>query len=138
MKPPSARPTTKTKVVKPIAMNRKAFHEYFIEDRTEAGLALTGTEVKSLREGRAQLHVALPLETEADIHWHVLNRQSIRSTFTRPGSEQAELKFGGFRHLAAVPGRIEDDLHPGVGDAGHRPHLLLHVGRQLLGGWAVG
>jgi len=55
MKPPSARPTTKTKVVKPIAMNRKAFHEYFIEDRTEAGLALTGTEVKSLREGRAQL-----------------------------------------------------------------------------------
>lgn len=34
------------------------------------------------REGRAQLHVALPLETEADIHWHVLNRQSIRSTFT--------------------------------------------------------
>jgi hypothetical protein len=34
------------------------------------------------REGRAQLHVALPLETEADIHWHVLNRHSIRSTFT--------------------------------------------------------
>lgn len=39
----------------PIASNRKAFHEYFIEDRTEAGLVLTGTEVKSLREGRAQL-----------------------------------------------------------------------------------
>jgi hypothetical protein len=34
------------------------------------------------REGRAQLHVALPLETEADVHWHVLNRHSIRSTFT--------------------------------------------------------
>ena len=34
------------------------------------------------REGRAQLHVALPLETEADLHWHVLNRQTIRSTFT--------------------------------------------------------
>ncbi|MEO8432491.1 MAG: SsrA-binding protein SmpB [Acidobacteriota bacterium] len=39
----------------PIASNRKAFHDYFIEDRTEAGLVLTGTEVKSLREGRAQL-----------------------------------------------------------------------------------
>ena len=39
----------------PIASNRKAFHEYFIEDRAEAGLVLTGTEVKSLREGRAQL-----------------------------------------------------------------------------------
>jgi hypothetical protein len=34
------------------------------------------------REGRAQLHVALPLETEADVHWHVLNRHSIRSSFS--------------------------------------------------------
>jgi SsrA-binding protein len=41
--------------VKPVATNRKAFHDYFIEDKTEAGLVLTGTEVKSLREGRAQL-----------------------------------------------------------------------------------
>jgi SsrA-binding protein len=41
--------------VKPVATNRKAFHDYFIEDRTEAGLVLTGTEVKSLRDGRAQL-----------------------------------------------------------------------------------
>jgi SsrA-binding protein len=41
--------------VKPIATNRKAFHDYFIEDRAEAGLVLTGTEVKSLRDGRAQL-----------------------------------------------------------------------------------
>ncbi len=39
----------------PIASNRKAFHDYFIEDRAEAGLVLTGTEVKSLRDGRAQL-----------------------------------------------------------------------------------
>jgi SsrA-binding protein len=43
------------KAVKTVATNRKAFHDYFIDDRTEAGLALTGTEVKSLREGRAQL-----------------------------------------------------------------------------------
>jgi len=41
--------------VKPVATNRKAFHDYFVEDRIEAGLALTGTEVKSLRAGRAQL-----------------------------------------------------------------------------------
>ena len=41
-------------MVKP-SPNTKAFHEYFIDDRTEAGLVLTGTEVKSLREGRAQL-----------------------------------------------------------------------------------
>lgn len=42
-------------VIKTVATNRKAFHDYFIEDRAEAGLVLTGTEVKSLREGRAQL-----------------------------------------------------------------------------------
>jgi SsrA-binding protein len=38
-----------------IADNRKARHEYQLLDRVEAGLVLTGTEVKSLREGRAVL-----------------------------------------------------------------------------------
>lgn len=40
---------------KMIAQNRKARHDYFIEDTFEAGLVLTGTEVKSLRAGRASL-----------------------------------------------------------------------------------
>ena len=38
-----------------IAQNRKAWHDYFIEQKYEAGLALQGWEVKSLRAGRAQL-----------------------------------------------------------------------------------
>lgn len=38
-----------------IAQNKKAFHDYFIEERLEAGLALQGWEVKSLRDGRVQL-----------------------------------------------------------------------------------
>jgi len=38
-----------------IAANRRARHDYFIEDRLEAGLALEGWEVKSLRDGKAQL-----------------------------------------------------------------------------------
>jgi SsrA-binding protein len=41
--------------VKVIAENRKARHDYFIEETLEAGIALTGTEVKSLRAGRANL-----------------------------------------------------------------------------------
>ncbi|MHB1390817.1 MAG: SsrA-binding protein SmpB [Thermoleophilia bacterium] len=40
---------------KPIASNRKAYHEYFIEETFEAGIELKGTEVKSLRAGRANL-----------------------------------------------------------------------------------
>jgi len=38
-----------------IAQNRKAFHDYFIEERYEAGIALQGWEVKAIRAGRAQL-----------------------------------------------------------------------------------
>lgn len=38
-----------------ICLNRKARHEYSIEEKFEAGMALTGWEVKSLRDGRAQL-----------------------------------------------------------------------------------
>lgn len=40
---------------KMIAQNKKARHDYHIEDTYEAGLVLTGTEVKSLRQGRASL-----------------------------------------------------------------------------------
>ncbi len=38
-----------------VAKNRKAFHDYFIEETFEAGLSLVGTEVKSLRQGKANL-----------------------------------------------------------------------------------
>jgi len=38
-----------------IASNRKAFHDYFVLQKLEAGIALTGTEVKSLREARVNL-----------------------------------------------------------------------------------
>ncbi len=41
-----------------VARNRRAFHDYHIEERIEAGLVLTGTEVKSLREGRANINEA--------------------------------------------------------------------------------
>ena len=41
--------------IKIIAENRKARHDYFIEDEFEAGMVLKGTEVKSLRQGRANL-----------------------------------------------------------------------------------
>ncbi|MBQ7377083.1 MAG: SsrA-binding protein SmpB [Clostridia bacterium] len=38
-----------------IAQNKKAFHDYFVDERFEAGIALFGTEVKSLRQGKANL-----------------------------------------------------------------------------------
>ena len=44
--------------IKTICRNKRAFHEYHISDRLECGLVLTGTEVKSLREGSASLEEA--------------------------------------------------------------------------------
>lgn len=44
-----------------IADNKKAFHDYFIEERFEAGLVLEGWEVKSIRAGRAQIKEAYVL-----------------------------------------------------------------------------
>ena len=41
--------------VKSVAQNRKAFHDYFVEERYECGIALFGTEVKSMRQGRVNL-----------------------------------------------------------------------------------
>ena len=41
--------------IKTVATNRKAYHNYHIEDSIEAGIALTGTEIKSIRAGRVSL-----------------------------------------------------------------------------------
>ena len=48
----------KKKGMKLIANNKKAFHDYFIEDTYEAGIALAGTEVKSLRMGKCSIKEA--------------------------------------------------------------------------------
>ena len=45
----------KQKGIKLIANNKKAYHDYFIEEQYEAGVALHGTEVKSLRQGRCSI-----------------------------------------------------------------------------------
>ncbi len=41
--------------IRSVAHNRKAFHDYFIEEKYECGIALFGTEVKSIRQGRVNL-----------------------------------------------------------------------------------
>ena len=45
----------KGKGTKLIAQNKKAYHDYFIDEKYEAGIALHGTEVKSLRMGRCSI-----------------------------------------------------------------------------------
>ena len=50
-----------------IVENRKAFHEYFVEQRFEAGLALEGWEVKAIRAGKAQLKEAYVIVSHGEI-----------------------------------------------------------------------
>ncbi len=48
----------KEKGIRLVANNKKAYHDYFIEDKYEAGIALAGTEVKSLRMGKCSIKEA--------------------------------------------------------------------------------
>ncbi len=57
----------KEKGRKVVAQNRKARHDYHIGDTYEAGLALSGTEVKSLREGRATLADAFATVDDGEV-----------------------------------------------------------------------
>ena len=50
-----ARASTNTAPIKVIAVNRQAYHDYYVERTVEAGIALMGTEIKSIRDGKVNL-----------------------------------------------------------------------------------
>ncbi|MBM4136416.1 MAG: SsrA-binding protein SmpB [Nitrospira sp.] len=52
--------------MKVVCQNRKAYHDYSIEETLEAGIALLGTEIKSLREGRANLKDSYVIVKDAE------------------------------------------------------------------------
>ena len=54
--------------IKLAAQNRKAFHEYFVEERFEAGIELAGTEVKSIRAGALNLTDAFCIAKDGEIY----------------------------------------------------------------------
>lgn len=55
-----------------ICSNKKAYHDYFIEEKFEAGLVLQGTEVKALRGGKANMDDAFMLVREGEAYLHNL------------------------------------------------------------------
>jgi len=60
----------RNKGVKPISENRKAFHDYFILDRMEAGIELAGTEVKSIRQGHVNLNDSYAMVENGELWLH--------------------------------------------------------------------
>lgn len=76
--------------MKVVCQNRKAFHDYSIEDTLEAGIALSGTEVKSLREGKANLKDSYVLVKGGEVfllnchispysHGNIMNHDPVRT-----------------------------------------------------------
>lgn len=64
---PQAAPSGGEKVV---TVNRKAFHDFFIEEDMEAGIQLTGTEIKSIRDGRVNLRDAYARVQQGEVWLH--------------------------------------------------------------------
>src|SRR5579864_2661502 len=67
---------------RPIAENRRARYDYFIEERIEAGLALEGWEVKSMRAGKAQLSEAYVYLRNAEAFLIGAHMSPLRTTST--------------------------------------------------------
>ncbi len=76
--------------MKIVAQNRKAFHDYTIEETLEAGILLTGTEVKSLRDGKANLKDSYVIVKGTEVfllnchispytHGNIMNHDPIRT-----------------------------------------------------------
>jgi len=56
--------------IKSVANNRQAYHDYFIEDKFEAGIELAGTEVKSIRQGNVNLKDAFAIVKDGEMMVH--------------------------------------------------------------------
>jgi len=76
--------------MKIVAQNRKAYHDYSIEDTLEAGMQLLGTEVKSLRDGKANLKDSYVLIKDTGVflfnchispytHGNIMNHEPLRT-----------------------------------------------------------
>ncbi len=92
-----------------IADNRKAFHDYFIEERFEAGLVLEGWEVKSIRAGRAQIKEAYVIVKDSEI-WLLgchISPLSTASTHVKPDPVRTRKLLLHEREIARLIGKVE-------------------------------
>jgi SsrA-binding protein len=92
-----------------IVENRKAFHDYFIEERFEAGLALEGWEVKAIRGGRANLKEAYVVVRNGDIVLlgaHI-SPLSTASTHIKPDPTRTRKLLMHREEIARLVGKVE-------------------------------
>ncbi len=92
-----------------IVENRKAFHDYFIEERFEAGLALEGWEVKAIRGGRANLKEAYVVVRNGDIVLlgaHI-SPLSTASTHVKPDPTRTRKLLMHREEISRLVGKVE-------------------------------
>jgi SsrA-binding protein len=95
---------------KVVASNRKARHDYTILDTFEAGMALTGTEVKSLRAGRASLTDAFAEETGGEIFLRGLHiPEYTQGTWTNHEPRRVRKLLLHRDEIRKMQGRLRDD-----------------------------
>ena len=92
-----------------IVDNKKAFHDYFIEERYEAGLVLEGWEVKAIRAGRVQIkeaYVVLNHEEPFIIGMHV-SALPTASTHVKPDPTRSRKLLLNAAEIAKLIGKVE-------------------------------
>ena len=92
-----------------IALNKKARHDFFIEDRMEAGLALQGWEVKSLRAGRVQLSESYVLlkDAQAWLFGCLITPLQTASTHIKPDPSRTRRLLLHREELSKLIGAVE-------------------------------
>lgn len=92
-----------------IALNKKARHDYLLEERFEAGLALAGWEVKALRAGRVQIRDAYVIlkDGEAWLLGAVITPLPSASTHVEPDPQRTRKLLLHRRELARLAGAVE-------------------------------
>jgi SsrA-binding protein len=95
---------------KVVASNRKAYHDYSILDTYEAGMVLTGTEVKSLRAGRSSLVDAFGQERDGEIYLHGMHiPEYTQGTWTNHEPRRTRKLLLHRDEIHKILGRIRDD-----------------------------
>ena len=92
-----------------IAQNKKARHDYHIEDTYEAGLVLTGTEVKSLREGRASLVDGFAEVHEREVWLHGVHiPEYTQGTWTNHAARRKRKLLLNRREIDRIESRVNE------------------------------
>jgi SsrA-binding protein len=92
-----------------IAQNKKAFHDYFIEEKYEAGIVLEGWEVKAIRDGRVHIKEAYVIIQHGEIYLigcHVTALGSA-STHVRPDATRTRKLLLHNEQIAKLIGKVE-------------------------------